>query len=600
MSSPGTSHPQPAEQARINSYASQPRSGPSAPNADAVAVADEAWQSCVACRRLKRKCSKEVPTCSLCGRVGRECEYPSPASSPGGKPTTGRKRSWTQANGMPTSPPPSNPGGQAYGFSQPASRAAPTFRPLSGTVASDPDASGLRRSRFPAAWYLDSVAARGLEITLPVDLTWEEVNGASLAVSIEDAVGIVDHHSRTTHCWFPVVSLMRLKRFLAAVTTPLTRADTVALFVSMALVSQGHDRSPASDAHAPTYRSVKAALAACEQRGQLSTDYIAATVLTGVYEMAHGMYPAAYFTVGSSARACCAVGLHDKRFATQLPARVDTWTEVEERRRLWWATLILDRYINIGFLLRPPCTPPIPANEVVPANDTSWDEGELAVNPLLVMSIENRARVSPFARTCQAAHLLGRVSQHVSEHPDPADASIHFQEAHQIQRAASALLSILQQEYHDTPVPDRHRLFSAMALCCSALLALYDIHSCIDTGSMESGGRNMGVRVELQELAIEGFKRVSLTILDLAEEIREASRTTTSLDCISPLVFNALYQAAGTYAWYARENGSASHVESLEKLRAVMALLESRWRVAGDYLALLKGTETEYVGGCTM
>ncbi|KAK3074967.1 hypothetical protein LTR53_002136 [Teratosphaeriaceae sp. CCFEE 6253] len=589
MSSPGPSHPQPAEIGRMNGNAGVPPSGPPAPNADAVA--DEAWQSCVACRRLKRKCSKEVPTCSLCGRVGRECEYPSPASSPGGKPTAGRKRSWTQANGTATSPP-SNGGGRAHGFSHPASRAAPTFRPLSGatTAASDPDASGLTRPRFPAAWYLDSVAARGLEFTVPGDLTWEEINGIAFTVNIEEAVGIVEHHARTTHCWFPV----------AAVTTPLTRADTVALFVSMALVSQGQDQSPSSDSHAPVYYSLKAALAACEQRGQLSTDYIAATVLTGVYEMVHGMYPAAYFTVGSSARACCAVGLHDKRFATQLPAKVDTWTEVEERRRLWWATLILDRYINIGFLLRPPCTPPIPANEVVPANDTSWDEGELAVNPLLVMSIENRARVSPFARTCQAAHLLGRVSQHVSEHPDPADAAIHFQEAHQIQRAATALLSILQQEYNDTPVPERHRLFSAMALCCSALLALYDIHSCIDTGSMESGGRYMGVRVELQELAIEGFKWVSNTILDLAEEIREASRTTTSLDCISPLVFNALYQAAGTYAWYARENGSASHVESLEKLRAVMALLEPRWRVAGDYLALLKGTETEYVGGCTM
>ena len=109
----------------------------------------------------------------------------------------------------------------------------------------------------------------------------------------------------------------------------------------------------------------------------------------------------------------------------------------------------------------------------------------------------------------------------------------------------------------------------------------------------------MGVRIELQQLAIDGFKRVSITILDLAEEIHIASKT-TSLNCISPLVLNALYQAAGTYAWYARENGSESHLASLNKLREVMRLLEPRWQVASEYLALLKGTETQYAGGCTM
>ncbi|KAK3615149.1 hypothetical protein LTR56_026772 [Elasticomyces elasticus] len=433
-----------------------------------------------------------------------------------------------------------------------------------------------------------------MDISIPQDLAWEEVEGIKVGVSLEEARKIAQHFFRTTHHWFPVVSKMRVTRFLTGATS-LIRADTIALIVVMRLLSQ----DPHSENCDSMYRSLKLALSACEQRGQLSTDFVGAMILTAAYEVAHGMYPSAYFTVGSCARTCCTLGLHDKRYATQLPKQSVTWTETEERRRLWWATLLLDRYINIGFLLRPLCTPAIPVNEVVPADDTSWDNGELASNPLLVMSIENRAKVSPFARTCQAAHLLGRVSQHVGDHPDPSDADFHFQEAHQLHRAATALLGILQQDYSDTPTDERHKLFSAMALCCSALLALYEIHSCVDTGFIDSAGRYMGVRIELQELAIDGFKRISIVVLDLADEVKIAA-TTNCLDCISPLVFNAMYQAAGTYAWYARENGSESHLASLNRLRDVMRSLEPRWRVAGEYLDLLKDTETDYVGGCTM
>ncbi|RMY02567.1 hypothetical protein D0867_10998 [Hortaea werneckii] len=293
------------------------------------------------------------------------------------------------------------------------------------------------------------------------------------------------------------------------------------------------------------------------------------------------------------------MGIHDKRFATQLGKHADTWTEAEERRRLWWATLILERYINVGFMFRPISTHIIKPNEIIPASDEDWDRGELAVNPLLVMSIEARTNVAPFARTCQAAHLLGRVSQHINDHADPSDADFHFQEADQLQRAASALLAIVQQEHSETESSLRHRHFSAMALCCSALLALYDVHSCIETEAIDSGGRDKGARMELQQIAIDGFKRVSAVTLDLAEEIQQ-TMATQGLDRISPFVMNALYQAAGTYAWYARENGSASHLGALQKIRDVMALLGPRWRVADDYLELLKDTEFEHGGGCTM
>lgn len=42
-----------------------------------------AEQSCGACKKLKRKCDKLLPECSLCSRTGRRCDYgvASPAPS---------------------------------------------------------------------------------------------------------------------------------------------------------------------------------------------------------------------------------------------------------------------------------------------------------------------------------------------------------------------------------------------------------------------------------------------------------------------------------------------------------------------------------------
>ncbi len=38
-------------------------------------IVPRANQACSACRKQKRRCSKELPTCELCARMGRTCDY---------------------------------------------------------------------------------------------------------------------------------------------------------------------------------------------------------------------------------------------------------------------------------------------------------------------------------------------------------------------------------------------------------------------------------------------------------------------------------------------------------------------------------------------
>ena len=548
--------------------------------------------SCHACRKLKRKCSKELPSCSLCSRVGRTCDYSTPSpDSPGRQSRPGTAQ--LQAAGLPD-------------WSSTASRS-----------------SSARSPKFNAAWYIDSVSARGMEFDPTCELSWCDIPGIKTAAfTLQESQEIATRFFRTTHTWFPVVSAMRISRLLDRQSRSrlVEEADMTALLTAMTLLSNGPAALSYSAGEELYYSSLKVALAACESAGALTTTFLGAQVLLALYEAMHAIYPSAYFTVGHCSRTCLTLGLHDRRFATQLPSKVDTWTEVEERRRLWWATLLLDRVVNIRFSFRPLAVASIPPTEIIPADDTAWDQGELVINPLLVMSIEADTKVSGFARTCQAAHLLGRVYQHINEHTNPTDVEFHFQEAHRIHRAVGALLKIIRQQCDDFGADEgRYKLFTPLALCCSALLVLYDVHSCIEVDDTITGtGSDKGLRMEMQQVAIDGFNLVSLVVLDLAEEVWMAAEA-KGLDAVSPFVLHALYESAGTWAWYARENGDEAHLAKLARLREVIAAVGQRWRIGGecdlcnlaatermltkagigDYLELLKDTEFHFRGGCT-
>ncbi|KAK4495129.1 hypothetical protein PRZ48_013456 [Zasmidium cellare] len=507
--------------------------------------------SCLACRRLKRRCDKKRP-CALCTRVGRACTYPSPESTPRGARSGSSDETTIQVT------------------SQPVFRSRP--RP---------------RSALPATFFLDSVASRGVVTSLPSALEWEHIGGEVPGLTVTEAREIAKAHFETTHTWLSVISKIRLERRLTDAAS-ISGADTTALFYAMQQLAE-----PESSTN-EVYQAVKAALAHCESYGQLSLEFLAANVLIAVHELSQAIFPAAYLTVAMCSRLCYAMGWHDKRKATQLLAKPDTWIEVEERRRLWWAVLLLDRYVHVGLRFRPLSTLPIPSDEIIPAGDESWDMGEMAVNPLLVMSMTAAAPVAPFARTCQAAHLLGRACQHVNEHPSAEDADHHFQEAWQISKATQALSTIIYDESSASDSPDR--FYAGRALCYSALMLLYDVHSCVEVDEIEACGGNRGMRLDLQQLAIDGSKDLAMQVHAFGTELERALEDRKG--SLNPLVLHCLYSASGTFAWYYRESGNEKNLQYLNDLRRVLGLLQEKWQTAAEYLALLDGTEYTYEGGC--
>jgi hypothetical protein len=80
-----------------------------------------------------------------------------------------------------------------------------------------------------------------------------------------------------------------------------------------------------------------------EVEGAFSILVLQAGVLVALYELGHGIYPAAYLSIGACARYAHALGINVSH--TVPTRRVLTFVEGEERRRIWWAIVILDRYV---------------------------------------------------------------------------------------------------------------------------------------------------------------------------------------------------------------------------------------------------------------
>lgn len=104
----------------------------------------------------------------------------------------------------------------------------------------------------------------------------------------------------------------------------------------------GNDAPPQSNA---AYFLTKKCSFMAECEGTIDVGLVQTVVLIALYELGHGIYPAAYLTIGQAVRLGTLIGLQSERYAKQLFEAPDTWTTCEAQRRTWWGILILDAYV---------------------------------------------------------------------------------------------------------------------------------------------------------------------------------------------------------------------------------------------------------------
>lgn len=157
--------------------------------------------ACSSCHRLKRKCTRSLPTCALCARVGRACQYPDSAS-----PSTPTSLPRVNAHRRHASY--ANHGEATSSSRQTSGRSSPHLPRLQLASHSSSGLNAVRAldgtGRFPAAWFLDSVVCRGSRIVASRGVEWDDLVAEPGAVGREAAEEVVRGYFEGTQCWLPI------------------------------------------------------------------------------------------------------------------------------------------------------------------------------------------------------------------------------------------------------------------------------------------------------------------------------------------------------------------------------------------------------------
>lgn len=206
---------------------------------------------------------------------------------------------------------------------------------------------------FPTMFFLDaelfdSSPATVQKPTVPIPPEVLSMLGSSI-LDIQDIVG---RYFENIHTWLPFISRKRMELTLTNPGLEMT-FDLALLLLCMKLITQVPMGDP-QRARGPLYTLAKRTLYLAESHGLICIRTLQANILVAAYEIGHAIYPAAYLTTGHCARLGHALGLNDRRHAPQIfKKKAGSWAEVEEMKRTWWATMLLDRWVCFFFPIVP-------------------------------------------------------------------------------------------------------------------------------------------------------------------------------------------------------------------------------------------------------
>jgi len=150
------------------------------------------------------------------------------------------------------------------------------------------------------------------------------------------------------HSWMPFISKKRFYE-LHLRSSIQSRPDVVLLLICLRLITTLPPTSPRNP-RTPLYHAAKHFYLDVEGSSIFSILVLQAGVLLSLYELGHAIYPAAFLSIAACARYAHGFGINVNGMLNT--RRVLTLVEVEERRRVWWAIVILDRFVLSHFYYR--------------------------------------------------------------------------------------------------------------------------------------------------------------------------------------------------------------------------------------------------------
>jgi len=465
---------------------------------------------------------------------------------------------------------------------------SPEFTTGTDTVGQSPNINESPASRFPTAFFFDPE----LLTPLPVDsLSWASLPLASpcLASLGMDLTASCHSYVATTNYWLSILSPRRLYNEITQLQPQEPDPSLVLLLSCLRLVSNVEFSGQCEE-----YRLAKALSSSAENEGIISLRLIQSLVMLSVYEMGHGIYPAAYLTVGRAARLGTLAGLmyHDRQGMSQVFKTADTWTQREEERRAGWAIFMLDQFLHVGTDALPLMLPRMSASLALPINDIGWSKGHLdtAESSIILSSLTTDVdAVGRFATMCQAVHLFCHTRTHrdAGKHGEPGmEETVRLDEALQLHRTLVALDGRLP-----TQTAGEANL-EAFSLVCGARFMLYSMYACREV-DIRSDPEKLNREVEMQRESVRGVMDMAANRVPRMAELIIEMLASTGISAgmrgrnISFTVCHVLYHAATKCAWFIREGCGPEMTAGLTLIVSALTQLRESWDVASKSQSLI-------------
>ncbi|KUJ15403.1 uncharacterized protein LY89DRAFT_735517 [Mollisia scopiformis] len=458
-----------------------------------------AKKACTRCSTQKRKCDRALPECGLCLRLRQVCKYDSrPLASSGPTP--------------------------------------------------DPSPSPRSEISLTAAAFTPSQTKHAIIQRLG-SLKPEDI--VSVCIQMIDP-------------WFPIMSIPRLQARLPPSWDECS-LDLALLCFSINLVATTPPELP-EDVNDPSefktsYLCAKSWISLMEGFGINTLDLLLARILVTLFEVVHGIYPAAYLSIASTTRAADALALY--------PGVDASLSEDEDNRQDgvsgWCGILVLDRYITIQSGSQPSLTRsrihPLHA-KLKPHICPTHDEGKDPSLPLCRLS-----------RLFESSALLDQI--HSVLYNPTSEETFNVSETMLTVDTLHSLQTILEGE-----TPDNRRIYCGASIMCKIGLLL----------AFENGSKVFPVDVSTTTCTYVATTSLNNLISGIVELIEPFTLGARPLDfrSLTPFIPFLVYKTASIITgrlWL--ENDSIDGLRKLVILRDFLKLVAKRWLSCERYLQLL-------------
>ncbi|KAE8397464.1 hypothetical protein BDV37DRAFT_291983 [Aspergillus pseudonomiae] len=373
---------------------------------------------------------------------------------------------------------------------------------------------------------------------------------------------IFESYIQSIHPWFPIIAPQTSQGQLPKSWNEASLDYTLlALCISLLCTSPPPSSGDGTlSGLRSAYLQVKSWIAVIEGLEVTSLKIVQARTLVTLFEVAHGFYPAAYISIGTTVRAADALKVN-AYLSPSSPATDESWRE--EAVLIGWAIRILDRFIAIHFGRHPSLTRSV-AEGIHDLNKIPWPTG---------LEKDKRSPLWQLSRMYEASTLLDSI--HNALHNPTSEQAFNVEEIGLLVETSHSLRTLLTKE-----VEDMDQIYSGgLGLCHTGLLLAYENGSKVQITDEQT--------LTCQSLATSSLHPLLTTITNTVYPFVSGTQA-IELGRLPPFITFSVYKAASIVTeriWM--ETDSSEALRKLRVLRGFLKMVNARWSCCEYYLGLL-------------